>query len=301
MYKTMATRIWTGILLALLMVGLSLPANAQDKRIERSIDVSKGGTLELDVDWGDVEIETSSRSEATVLIEIELDGLDDDEIEDVLDNYDFEIEKRGNGLIVSSDFDDDVFDRSWRKWKNKDRFSVNITIEIPEDFDVEFRTGAGDVWLADLQGSVRGRTGAGTIMFGSIYGDVDISSGAGDIEIEHVDGDIEIDSGAGNITLESASGSLDVSTGAGNIRAKIYDSLTGNSQFDSGAGNVTVYLDENVGADVDAGSGIGSAKTDYDLRVRGKLMSKSFRGEVNGGGYHLSMESGVGNVTLRRL
>jgi hypothetical protein len=91
-----------------------------------------------------------------------------------------------------------------------------------------------------------------------------------------------------------------IQAGAGNIDATITQALDGRSSFDTGAGNVTVSLGEDVGADVDARASMGTARTDYDLRVRGSFMSKSFSGRVNGGGPAVTLSAGVGNVTLRR-
>jgi DUF4097 and DUF4098 domain-containing protein YvlB len=136
---------------------------------------------------------------------------------------------------------------------------------------------------------------------GDNLGGIDISSGAGNIEVDGARGYVYANSGAGNITLDDIEGTLDIKTGAGNVVATITNRLDGESELKSGAGNVTVYLDSGVGATVDGQASIGSAKTDYDLDVKGKWMSKSFSGKVNGGGPSLTLHSGVGNVTLRKL
>ncbi len=59
-------------------------------------------------------------------------------------------------------------------------------------------------------------------------------------------------------------------------------------------------MDGDIAVNVDARASLGTAKSDFDLKVKGKWMSKSFGGSLNGGGPALVIHSGVGNVELRR-
>ena len=155
--------------------------------------------------------------------------------------------------------------------------------------------------IEDLEGKVEGRTGAGNITIGRVHGEVDINSGSGNITVDGAVGQVAVTSGAGNVTLHDVAGEIRATTGAGNVVARITEQPDGNSRLESGAGNVTVYLKRDVGVDVDAVASVGSANTDFPLRVQGKWMHKSFSGDLNGGGPALRMRSGVGNVTLRKM
>ena len=62
--------------LVLLFAALLIPAvsaSAQDT-IKRSFEVSAGGVLFLDIDRGNVEVETSSGSQVNVVLERSVDG-----------------------------------------------------------------------------------------------------------------------------------------------------------------------------------------------------------------------------------
>lgn len=275
-------------------------ATAQDI-VNRSFDVKSDGTLHIDADFGSVTIEPSSNSTVSVEMIRRVKDASDSEQEDVLEHHEYLIESRGSDVHVESKFDNDGNNGIWRRWKNDSRFSLEINITVPKTYNVMFKTGAANIAVADLDGSVRGKTGAGNIMVGRLTGTIEVSSGAGNIEVGGASGQIYVDSGAGNITLDEISGKIDVSTGAGNVVASITGALSGDSKMSSGAGNVTVYLKESVGANVDGKASVGSAKTDYDLSVKGKFMSKSFEGRVNGGGPNLTLNSGVGNVSLTKL
>lgn len=288
-------------LFAVLIVGLTQFDVKAQEAIKRSFDVNPGGTLVLDIDQGTIRVEPSSDRKVSVEMIRRVKGASDQKVKEILSRHDYVIETRGNKVVVDSRFDrDSDGDGAWKRWKNDSNFSLEVTVLVPRTFDVEFTTGAGNISIADLEGTVRGRTGAGNIVLGEINGSIEISSGAGNIDVAGARGMIYAESGAGNITLENVQGKINVGTGAGNVIASITKSLSGDSELSSGAGNVTVYLDRSVGARVDGQASIGSAKTDFNLKVQGKWMSKSFEGSVNGGGPSLSIHSGVGNVSLKK-
>lgn len=288
-------------LLALIMLvwagGFQTAEGRQDV-IKREFSVQPGGTLYLDVDFGTIEVRTHRGSGVELVLERDVDGSEAD-LKEFLSRQEFRADRRGNDVVVELYIEDED-EAAWRRWKRGRNLDIRFEISVPAEYDVEFHSGAGNVDIADLRGRVEGRTGAGNVSIGRIEGSVDVTSGAGDIRLAAAEGRIRVRSGAGNITLDRVRGEVEVRTGAGNVEATITEALDGRSSFDTGAGNVTVVLDDGVGADVDARASMGNARTDYDLRVRGSFMSKSFSGSVNGGGPAITLSAGVGNVTLRR-
>lgn len=264
--------------------------------VKKSFKVDSGGTIFIDMDHGNVEIEVGSGDEVRIEVERHADVRDDRDAEWILERHELEMDQRGDNVTLVSRFDRD--DRRWGRDRN--RLRIDVYIEIPERYNIDFTTGAGNVAIEDVEGDINGRTGAGNIEIEDVDGEVDVSSGAGNITIEGGEGRMDVSTGAGNIDLEGVIGQIRARTGAGNVIAEISRQPDGDSRLESGAGNVTVYLDDNIGVFVDAHAAMGSASTDFSLRVRGKWMSKSFEGDINGGGPELYMRSGVGNVTLRR-
>ena len=92
---------------------------------------------------------------------------------------------------------------------------------MPERYNVDFVTGAGNVEIFDIEGEVNGKTGAGNVDISDMEGSIDIISGAGNIDIEGVSESVEVNTGAGNIDLEDVTGFVRAKTGAGNITARI--------------------------------------------------------------------------------
>ncbi len=274
-----------------------LPSADIKDTVKKSFPVQQGGTLAVDIDRGDVEIR--STNEQSVLIEVErvVDASSKDEAKSILDDHQLEMYKKGNDVVLRSRLDRDG--RSWRRWSDRERVKVRVVVRIPSKYNVDFSTGAGNVAVEDVDGVVEGETGAGNVKIGRVSSHVTVSSGSGNVEIDGALGGVEVNTGAGNITIGEVGGDVTANSGAGNITATITRQPPARSRLETGAGNVTVYLARNVGLDVLAETALGSADTDFGLKVEGKWMSKTFKGSVNGGGPALTMRSGVGNVKLK--
>jgi len=265
--------------------------------VKKSYDVRPGGTLHLDMDHGNIEVETTSGSKVVIELERIAKAEDEDLAEEVLARHEYAFDKRGNDVYIRSRYDDD---RGMIKWRKRTKLKIHVLVLVPERYNVDFSNGAGNVDIVEVEGRIEGRTGAGNIMIDDVRGRVDVTSGAGNIEIA---GDIEsaeVNTGAGNINLYGLQGAVEANTGAGNVFAEITRQPEDDSELHSGAGNVTVELDDDVSVYVDATAALGSAECDFPLKVSKKWLKKSFSGEINGGGPELRMFAGVGNVTLRR-
>ena len=260
--------------------------------------VESGGTLYIDLDRGNIEVKTTPRNVVTIELERSVDVDDRDDAKRLFEQHDYAFEQKGDDVFIRSRYDDSsgLFGR----WRNQGKFKLRVIVRVPEAYNIDFTSGAGNVEIADLEGEVEGRTGAGNIDIGAVDGDVDVTSGSGNIEVAGVTKSVSVESGAGNIELRDLQGEVEARTGAGNVVAYISQQPDGSSELESGAGNVTVFLSESIAVDVEAESGMGAASTDFPLEVEGKWMSKSFEGEVNGGGPDLYLRSGVGNVALKR-
>lgn len=291
------------VLLAIWVVPVAVWAGPQPSvdTIKRSFKVNPGGTLDIDIDFGNVFVESSGDGMVYVELHRVVGSENEDEAKRLLARHEWDAVQDGNDVLVESRFEFEGTDR----WINRNRrdsvFRLKVVVRIPTEYNVEFTTGAGNVTIQDVTGLVEGTTGAGNIAIGEVSGSVEIRSGSGNIEIEGINGSIEVTSGAGNITLGYVTGELQANTGAGNIVAHITRQPGGDSTVETGAGNVTVYLGDDVGVEVDAHASVGSAECDFGLKVSGKWMSKSFEGDINGGGPALTMRSGVGNVALKRI
>ena len=267
--------------------------------VKKSYKVRPGGTLFLDIDHGNVEVDAHSGNEVRIEIERTVSSDNREEAKQVLERHALSLEERNNNVYVESRYDRD--DGIWRMMGSRNKLKVRVKVQVPREYNVDFQTGAGNVEIGDVAGQIHGVTGAGNIIIGAVEGRVDVSSGSGNVEIEGAIGRVEANTGAGNVRARDIRGEAEINTGAGNIEAYITRQPEDESHFHTGAGNVTVFLGSDVGVTVDAEASVGSASSDYPLRIEGKWMRKSFSGKVNGGGPDLELRAGVGNVALRRM
>lgn len=267
--------------------------------VKKAFDVREGGTLHLDMDHGNIEVESTSGSRVLVEFTRIADARDSDEAERMFEMHEISFNQDGADVSLRSRYDDDN-SGFWNRWRSKNKLKVSARILVPQRYNVEFVSGAGNVAIADIEGTVDGKTGAGNIALEDIRGRVDVTSGAGNVDIAGGLTKARVNTGAGNINVRGVNGAIKAHTGAGNVYAEILGQPEQASSLQSGAGNVTVRLDENVSVYVDATAGMGSCDTNFPLKVEGKWMKKSFSGQINGGGPELRLSAGVGNVTLKK-
>jgi hypothetical protein len=287
------------LLLAALVVA-SATAQASDVRdtVKKSFKVRSGGTLYIDIDQGNVEVESVRGDLVRIEIIRSVDVDDRDEAKSIFARHDLSIEQDGNNVSIESRFDQSS--NRWRLPRGRERVRIEVRVQVPQHFNVDFSSGVGNVAIGSVRGEVKGRTGAGNIDIGAVDGVVSVASGSGNVQLRGASGRVEARTGAGNVELRDVKGEIDVNTGAGNIAAAITQQPRGESRLASGAGNVTVYLSDRVGVYVSAEASVGSATNDFSLPVEGKWMRKSFEGRINGGGPGLRIRTGVGNVMVKR-
>lgn len=275
--------------------------HAQEVRdtIKETFKVRPGGTLFLDVDHGDVEVLSARGSEVLIEIERIAETSNRSDASELFERHDVSFEQRGGDIHLRGRFEE--ASSPWSRWRDRGKLRTRVFVRVPERFNVDFTSGAGNIDISSLEGTVQGSTGAGNLKINSVRGVLELSSGAGNVQISETTGRVEVSTGAGNVELRGVQGALEIRTGAGNVTARITRQPEGDSSLESGAGNVTVFVGQEVGVDVDAQAGMGSIQTDFPLRIEGSWMKKSSAGSINGGGPALHMRTGVGNVEVRRL
>ena len=282
---------------ALVLVAAAVPRERDV--IKKEFDVKSGGTLFLDLDHGRVEIESTQQDKVLITMERIATAQDRSQAREMLKtSHRYQFEKRqDNSVHIES-----RVDRGRRmNLRRQGSIKIRFTIRVPEKFNIEFKSGSGDMTIVDVAGHVRGHTGAGKIVLEEASGIVELTSGAGNIDVEGDDLErVHINTGAGNVTLRGITGSVEANTGAGNMYVEIDDQPVNDSQLRTGAGNLTVLLDEDVSLDFSGKAALGNVTCDFPVEISKSLLSKSFSGSVNGGGVVLEMRAGVGNVILKR-
>ena len=217
--------------------------------------------------------------------------------------------KKGNSnqvkVTLEYTYDDDsfepIFEQNGTRLELREEFERGSrtsgrstwTLEIPDDIDLMFNTGSGDLQIDDLKIELRSNLGSGDIELRDLTGDIDVNTGSGDIDVDNLDGDLNANTGSGRIVIADSKGNLDVNTGSGDIRLNRITgalgvnvgsgditatglNITGSSSFNSGSGDSEVVLASVLNHDISVNSGSGDAVLDFNgNKIEGEIVMKA--------------------------
>jgi len=290
-----------GILIACIAITLAsfqtIPV-ARDV-IKKEYKVNPGGTLSLDLDRGNIEIESNDENYVKIEMERRARAESSQEAERLLETlHQYEFDKDNDEVSIRSRIEDE---RGHRRWRKGSAVKIRLSVRVPSKYDVSFKTGGGNVTIMDVSGEISGRTGAGNVLLENIVGELDIKTGAGNIEVSGSLDDAEVATGAGNLSIFAQVGDLYAVAGTGNVTVEIEGQPKGESKLRTGAGNVSLSLHEDVQAEIRGTASIGTITCEFPIDISKKFLSHSFEGDINGGGSaSIVMNSGVGNLSLLR-
>jgi DUF4097 and DUF4098 domain-containing protein YvlB len=112
---------------------------------------------------------------------------------------------------------------------------------------------------------------------------VRVSTGNGDVDVVTVEGPVEVSSGNGDIDVRMSA-----------LRAKE------DMSFTTGSGDVKLTLPANYNGELDAQTGNGTIRSDFDLKVKGQLSPRHVRATIGEGGPMLRLNTGNGEFEIRK-
>lgn len=179
--------------------------------------------------------------------------------------------------------------------------SSRLTVLLPKGVRLAANTGNGDVTVEKASNDVEIRSGNGDVRVTMTAGQVDVTTGNGELEIDGATGPVRATTGNGRVYAMTSTGPVTARTGNGDIDVRM-KTLTGTSdmQFVTGNGAVTVALPGNFSGEIDASTGHGDFRSDFEIRVLGRLNPRHIRGTIGEGGRTIKMVSGNGRLELRK-
>ncbi|MDX2129981.1 MAG: DUF4097 family beta strand repeat-containing protein [Chloroherpetonaceae bacterium] len=233
----------------------------KDENVEvtKTFQVTKGGTLEVVTDMGEIRVSTYDKNEVTVSVS----GYDEEDVDKI------KITQLGNTVRVTFRVRRNI--NGWGRGGNDVRFDV----KIPSQFNLDLRTSAGDIELSGaIIGEVKLNTSGGDLLGSDITGNIDASTSGGDIRFGTVKGNGYIKTSGGDISLSDVGGDLEVKTAGGTIRV---NNIAKTLRAKTSGGDIQIG---DVGGEATLSTAGG------DLRV----------GKVNG---RASLSTAGGNIEVR--
>ena len=219
----------------------------------------------------------------------------------------FEVENRSDGVTICgvwrgrSACDSDRRGGWGGDW-DEGPPSSRVTVLLPKGVRLRASTGNGDVTVEKASNDVDIASGNGDVRISLTAGQVSVSTGNGELEINGATGPVRANTGNGRVYVTTSTGPVTARTGNGEIDVNMKTlSSTADMQFVTGNGSVTVALPGNFNGEVDASTGNGEFRSDFEIRVIGRLNPHHVRGTIgSGGGQTIRMSSGSGRLELRK-
>lgn len=310
---------------AFLSLGFATPASAQTpaRTVSDTVPLAADGEVTVDNHEGSITVTTWDRDRVRYDAEImptdeDPDGekvtirtrTSDDHLRLVTDH------EEGDDESTVFGFDEDGF-----RWGGIDIPAVHYTIRMPRsaalsiddhESTIDVRGLGGDLRIETHEGSITVAEQSSAITIDSHEGPISIRDQTGDVtldthdsrmDLRHVQGRLWVDTHDGDLTVDELEGGLRYDAHDGTVSAS-FAALTDDVRVETHDGNATLtlpastgfYLNTEFDDDVDL-------RSDFDLNAirRGDEEDDAFnfRGEINGGGPEIHLESHDGDFALR--
>jgi len=325
-----------GTLLPLLMLltVAGIATGSPQETIQKSFDVSPGGTLTLETDIGAIDVRTHQSDRVDVNIKLETRSINRRRAEEAKKDFHVNFDHKGKNVIIRAEFHKDSWQRFWGNLTNSLR--VKFEISVPSMYNCELRTSGGGIDVMDIEGDVTARTSGGSLHFTDIAGpvngktsggsihvdtaagpviartsggsihirdidsDIKADTSGGRIHIERVRGTVDADTSGGSITIEAAEDAVKAHTSGGSITAGLLGQPGGECRMKTSGGSLTVYMATEVSMDVDAHATGGSVSTEFPVTIQGKIKRNELKAQLNGGGPLLYLRTSGGSIRIKK-
>jgi hypothetical protein len=274
-----------------------------ERQVLKSFPVHKGGTLTLNTESGEVDIESGPADE--VSIKVDISGSDRR-----TEKFAVDCRQDGDNVIIDGRSNDESF----LKWETGS-FRVHYHIVVPAQYSISGSTAGGDLNFTKINGTIKFETSGGNINLESSEGECDVSTSGGDVVIKDVKGPVKLQTSGGSIRCDNVAGDLDAGTSGGDIRMRgisgrinaetsggnVEVALKGENrgvELHTSGGNIRIEVPSNIKADLDASTTGGKVKCDMPITLLGEIEMSSLKGTINGGGPTLKAETSGGDIRI---
>jgi hypothetical protein len=228
----------TAIFLALFLVlflSVTLLA-APEKEMQKTFGPKEQVRLKLAL--GDCRIEKSSDGQIHVHL---VYSYEDSNV------FEPKLEERARAIYLEEKFHGNN-PRGYSKW----------TVAVPDNTEIDFNSGTGNLIISGSTAKIDGNTGTGDIEVDNAKGRFKVNSGTGDVDVHGSEGEFKLNSGTGRVKIENSKGNFNANSGTGDVEAHgLTFDLEGD--FNSGTGDVEVSSPKGEDFDLTASSGTGDA------------------------------------------
>jgi hypothetical protein len=281
-------------------------ADQQTRHFEKTFSVNSGGSLTLNSDIGNVEIDTWDKNE--VLVTADASGSEGN-----LEHLDVIFAQDKDNVKVTGKYSDN----NWLGW-HSNNLDVTFKVTVPKKFYVRAQSSGGNMMVRNLDGNATMETSGGNVDANDVMGSVELRTSGGNVSASHVNGPLQIKTSGGQINCSDIVGELNSHTSGGdvdlaNIDGKISTETSGGSihitmtgdnkgvYAHSSGGDIRISVKEGVKAMLEASTSGGRVRCELPITVKGDMDESQLRGAINGGGETIRAETSGGDVKIVSL
>jgi hypothetical protein len=283
-------------------IALSLPciAVAQAKQDDASFIWSKalpaGSTVSIKNADGSIEVRESPNDRVEVRA-VKMATNRRGSVRDVT----FDVREVGNETTICPVYDGVSFCEERRRSIRNIDVRVVFTVLIPRSMRLSLATGNGAIAIDRAGADVTASTGNGRVNVGETSGRVEVSTGNGDVQVEGARGRVNVSTGNGRVFVATSTGPVNVTTGNGDVTVRVR-ALQPDAPMSitTGSGAIRVTLPADYNGQLDASTGNGSLRSEFEIQLVGRIDPRHVRGTIGRGGPVLRLHTGNGSVELRK-
>jgi hypothetical protein len=284
-----------GTLLSTAVAGCSGLTPFVGQRVEstESVPVSGASSVAVDVDAGDVTVQSEGREDVAVDVVKQSSSVGVD-----LSKFEFRVERPDDRVRLRG------------AWTGDSGLSggpsMDLTVRVPADLAVSTaKTEVGDVDIqdvrvpADFAGSTA-TTGTGDVDVQDVTGDVLARSSTGDVTVQSVAGVVRAETDTGDVTVEDVDAFAGASADTGDIDVEV-PAFDGDTEVQTDTGDVTAAVSTDLDAEVRAETNVGDVEVE-ELELSDATVGDAVAaGRLGDGGSKLVFGANTGDVTLTAL
>jgi DUF4097 and DUF4098 domain-containing protein YvlB len=271
-----------------------------------SYPLSSGGSLQVENNNGSVEISGWDKNT------VDIDGTKYASSEERLRSIRIDISPSQSSVTI----------RTVPPLDHRGNYGARYIIHVPRRTDLTNVTSSnGAIRVDTIEGRSHLRTSNGGIHVLQVQGTLDARTSNGTVEISGGTGDTTVHTSNGGIRAEIKRGEFEGTTSNGGINVRLLEADSKPVRLESSNGHidltldaarevhadtsnssVTVHMPSSAGAVLHAHTTNGSISSDFDVSVRGGMLSKHrLEGTIGSGGPMLDLGTSNGSIKIVRF
>ncbi|MCZ6632472.1 MAG: DUF4097 family beta strand repeat-containing protein [bacterium] len=274
----MKSRLFFVILLSLYLILTFTSTHADDyieeEIIEQTLAFSPGDELLLKAVNGDIQIKTWNKEKVHIYAHKKAKAHSEEEALELLEIVTVEIDSKPGHLKIWTHHPKNFKMR-------KKSINISYTLTVPQKIHLDLQSVNGNIDVPATSGSVE---------TGTVNGNIDVSETHGAVKSETVNGKIHLIAIVGSVQAQTVNGTIDI-----DIQSVDEDGI----QAQTVNGKINLSLPSDIRAKLRASTQNGNIQTDFPLTVRGWI-GKTAKGQINGGGPSISLQTLNGGIRLKQ-